>query len=101
MTVADQDTEALDILRRLEPALHTVQRDVGAARADIRTLRESVVDARERLVRIEASLPHLATKANVARLPGRTELWGAIAALGTIFTIVLAALPYLWKHLPP
>jgi hypothetical protein len=101
LSVADQDTEALDILRRLEPVLHTTQRDVDAARADLRTLRESVVDARERLIRIEASLPHLATAASAARLPGRAELWGAIGALGVIFTIVLGALPYVWKHLPP
>jgi hypothetical protein len=85
--MADQDTEALDILRRLEPTLARVER--------------RLIDHGERLVRIEATLPHLATKANVASKPNRGELWGAIGALGTIFTVVLAALPYLWKHLPP
>lgn len=101
LTVADHDSEALNILRRLEPTLHAVRRDVGEARTDIRSLRDHVMDVRERLVRVEASQPHLATKAGVARLPGRAELWGALGALGTIFTVVLAVLPYLWKHLPP
>ncbi len=57
-------------------------------------------DARERMVRIEATLPHLALREHIVRLPGRGELWGAIAALSAIYTIVLAGLPWIERHLP-
>ena len=99
--MADQDSEALDILRRLAPTLQGLQRDVGEIRTDVRTLRESVIDARERLVRIEASLPHLATAAAVERRPTRTELWTMLAVMLALFAIVLGVLPYVWKHWPP
>jgi hypothetical protein len=92
--VADQDSEALDILRRLEPTL-------GRIEHQLERLDGRVVDHGERLVRIEATLPHLALKEGVAKLPRRGELWAAIGALSGIFAIVLAALPYLWRHLPP
>jgi hypothetical protein len=92
--MADQDSEALDILRRLEPTL-------GRIEHRLERLEGRIVDHGERLVRIEATLPHLALKEGVAKLPRRGELWAAIGALSGIFTIVLAALPYLWRHLPP
>jgi hypothetical protein len=84
--MADHDSEALDILRNLKPALARIELDVR--------------DARDRLIRIEATLPHMALREQVARLPGRAELWTAIAVLSGIFAVVLAALPYIERHLP-
>jgi hypothetical protein len=98
--VADQDSEALDILRRLEPGLRTMQRDIGEMRADIRTAQQEMTGLSRSVGRIEGALPHLAMKEGVAKLPGRGELWSAIAALSAIFAIVLDGLPWLEKHLP-
>jgi hypothetical protein len=50
--MADQDTEALDILRRLEPTLARVEQRLGR-------LEERSVNHGERLVRVEATLPTL------------------------------------------
>jgi hypothetical protein len=87
------DSEALVILRRLEPALQEI-------RTDIRALRQDVTDLSRSVGRIEGAMPHFALKEHVARLPGRGELWGAIAALSAIYTVVLAALPWIERHLP-
>jgi hypothetical protein len=94
LSVADQDTEALDILRRLEPTLVRVEQRLGR-------LEDRIVNHGERLVRIEATLPHLATAAELARRPARTELWAMLAVMLSLFAVVLGALPYVWKHWPP
>ena len=45
--------------------------------------------------RLEATLPHLATKADLADKPGKTYMWGILAALLTAYACGLAALAVL------
>jgi hypothetical protein len=52
--------------------------------------RLGVMDAR-----LEATLPHLATKADLADKPGKTYMWGILAALLTAYACGLAALAVL------
>jgi hypothetical protein len=75
-------------------------RDVKASFVRLETV---VVDVRQAVTRIEATLaatlPHLATKADLAELragladkPSRTYLWGVLAALCSAYACGLAAL---------
>ena len=45
--------------------------------------------------KLDATLPHLATKADLADKPGKTYMWGALAALLTAYACGLAALAML------
>lgn len=67
------DSEALTILRRIEPALEQMRRDMTAVQVA------------------------LATK------PGRAELWGALALMVALFAVALGGLaivlPLVAKHL--
>lgn len=45
--------------------------------------------------RLDATLPHLATKADLADKPGKTYMWGILAALLTAYACGLAALAVL------
>jgi hypothetical protein len=45
--------------------------------------------------RLDATLPYLATKADLADKPGKTYMWGILAALLTAYTCGLAALAVL------
>ena len=81
-----EDHGALVILRRLEPALGRIE--------------DRLRGIEDRLLRIETVLPNLATAADLATKPGRGELWAAIATLLALFAAVLAAMPYVERHLP-
>ncbi len=45
--------------------------------------------------RLDATLPHLATKADLAEKPSKTDMWGILAALLTAYACGLAALAVL------
>ena len=47
--------------------------------------------------RWDATLPHLATKADLAEKPSHTYMWGILAALLTAYACGLAALAILLK----
>ena len=49
----------------------------------------------ELIVRIDATLPQLATKADLAEKPGKLYLWGVLAALIAAYAAGLAALAIL------
>jgi hypothetical protein len=63
-----------------------------ATKADLATMdaKLGAMDAR-----LAATLPHLATKADLADKPGKTYMWGVLAALLTAYACGLAALAVL------
>jgi hypothetical protein len=57
---------------------------------------ESVVaELKVMVARIEAQIPYLATKADLADKPGKAYMWGILAALLTAYGCGLAALAVL------
>ncbi len=85
--------------RGIEPRLSRVENDV-------RDLKDTLADLKTIVVRMDARLdavlPHLATKADLVQLevkladkPGKTYMWGVLAALLTAYACGLAALAVL------
>ena len=68
-------------------------------KASVVRLEASVHDVRQSTARIEAmfaaTVPHLATKADLADKPTKTYLWGGLAVLLTSYASGLAALAIL------
>jgi hypothetical protein len=73
-------------------------------RASLARLEPMIIRIDERLqhvadaaavARIEALLPHLATKAEVAVLPSRTEMWVIMGVMMGGFAVILTALTFL------
>jgi hypothetical protein len=60
---------------RTADRLDHLERDVGEIRATLARLEPLIIRIDERLT---AELPHLATKAELEKKPGRGELWGAM-----------------------
>jgi hypothetical protein len=52
------------------------------------------------IVSINAQFPHLATKAEVAKLPTRGYLWGVLAAMVAAYMAVLVTVVVLPVHHP-
>lgn len=77
--MVDGDSEALAILRRIEPTLVRIEQEQR--------------QQSERLVRIETIQPTLVTQADVAALPTRGELWALIAVLVVGLPLVLSSIP--------
>jgi hypothetical protein len=84
----------------LEPRVSGLEHDVNDMRATLNRLEISVAKIEAML---EATLPHLATKAELAELrsdlrtglaskPGKTCMWGMLTALITAYAAGLAAL---------
>jgi hypothetical protein len=104
-TLAELKTMVLRMDARLEavlPHLATkadlanMETKLGAMEANMDTKlgamdgRLGVMDAR-----LDATLPHLATRADLADKPGKSYLWGILAALLTAYACGLAALAVL------
>jgi hypothetical protein len=66
---------------------------------DMRDVKSSVARLEATTIRIEAmlaaTLPHLATKAELAEKPGKTYMWGILAVLLTAYACGLAGLAVL------
>jgi hypothetical protein len=66
---------------------------------DMRDVKSSVARLEATAIRIEAmlaaTLPHLATKAELAEKPGKTYMWGILAVLLTAYACGLAGLAVL------
>ena len=73
---------------RLEARVSRVETDLGDMK---RTLDELKV----MVARIDAQIPYLATKADLADKPGKAYMWGIMAALLTAYACGLAALAVL------
>jgi hypothetical protein len=78
--------------RGLEPRLSRVENDV-------RDIKDTLVELKVTVTRMEAkldaTLPHLATKADLADKPGKAYMWGILATLLTAYACGLAALAVL------
>jgi uncharacterized coiled-coil protein SlyX len=76
----------------LEPRLSRVENDV-------RDIKDVLVELKVTVARMEAkldaTLPHLATKADIADKPSKSYMWGILAALLTAYACGLAALAIL------
>lgn len=70
-----------DEMREVKGSLVRVETGLGELRAG--------------MARIEATLPHLATKADLAEKPSKAYLWGVLAVLLTAYASGLAALAVL------
>ena len=66
---------------------------------DMRDVKSAVTRLEATTIRIEAmlaaTLPHLATKAELAEKPGKTYMWGILAVLLTAYACGLAGLAVL------
>jgi hypothetical protein len=84
----------------VDARLHATEQGVadrGRAAEQLVEARLSLTDARMAGIeaRLDATLPHLATKADVAHMPTKTYMWGIMAALLTAYACGLAALAVL------
>jgi len=90
----------------IEPRLPRVEHDVRDLRETLAELKTMVAHLDAKLgamdARLDATLPHLATKADLAQIevkladkPGKTYMWGVLAALLTAYACGLAALAVL------
>lgn len=55
----------------------------------------AVAELKVMVARIDAQIPYLATKADLADKPGKAYIWGILAALLTAYACGLAALSVL------
>jgi hypothetical protein len=58
-------------------------------------LESAVAELKVMVARIDAQIPYLATKADLADKPGKAYMWGILAALLTAYACGLAALAVL------
>lgn len=69
------------------PYISGLETRVSTLEGDVRDLREMLPDLKAGMTRIEtmlaATLPHLATKAELAEKPSKTYLWAVIGVLIT------------------
>ncbi len=73
---------------RLEDGMLDVKGSVGR-------LELAVAELKVMVARIDAQIPYLATKADLADKPGKAYMWGILAALLTAYACGLAALAVL------
>ncbi len=93
-TLAELKTMVVRMDARLEAVLPHLATKADLANMDTRL---GAVDAKLGAMdaRLDATLPHLATKADLADKPGKTYMWGILAALLTAYACGLAALAVL------
>jgi hypothetical protein len=75
-----------------------LEEDIRDIRATLARLEPPIIRIDERLT---AELPHLATKAELEKKPGRGELWGAIAAMVGAQAVIAAVLAVILTWAPP
>jgi hypothetical protein len=72
---------------------------ISRLEGDMRDVKSAVARLEATTIRIEAmlaaTLPHLATKAELAEKPGKTYMWGILAVLLTAYACGLAGLAVL------
>jgi hypothetical protein len=73
---------------RLEDGMLDVKGSVG-------WLESAMAELKVMVARIDAQIPYLATKADLADKPGKAYMWGILAALLTAYACGLAALAVL------
>ena len=90
---------ASSIVSTLKNDVSTLKSDVSALKADVAGLKSDMTEVKLIVARIDerltATLPHLATKVELAEKPSKTYMWGIMAALLTAYGCGLAALAVL------
>jgi hypothetical protein len=68
--------------------------------ADVHEIKTTLARVEPMIIRIDAQLPRLATKAELEKKPGHAELWGAIAAMVGAQAVLIAVLAVIlsWPH---
>ena len=77
---------------RLEEDVRDMKSSIGRLEATTGRLEMNVVEIKTMLV---ATLPHLATKADLAEKPGKIYMWGILGVLLTAYACGLAGLAVL------
>lgn len=62
---------------------------------DVHDIKDTLSELKVMVARIDAQIPYLATKAEIAQLPSKTYMWGILGALLTAYACGLAALAIL------
>jgi hypothetical protein len=65
---------------------------VARLEEDMREVKAILAQMLPMIVRIDATIPHLATKAELAGKPGKAYLWGVLAVLLAAYAAGLAAI---------
>jgi hypothetical protein len=83
----------------MEHRVSRLEEDMRDMKSSVLRLEATTSRLEMTVVRIEtmvaATLPHLATKADLAEKPGKTYLWGILAVLLTAYACGLAGLAIL------
>jgi hypothetical protein len=77
---------------RLEEDMRDMKSSVSRLEATTSRLEMNIIEIKTMLA---ATLPHLATKADLAEKPGKTYMWGILAVLLTAYACGLAGLAIL------
>jgi len=80
---------------RLDSTVMALTHKFEELKATTHELKGTVDDLRVVVARIEAQFPYLATKADLAKKPSKTYMWGILAVLLTAYACGLAALAVL------
>ena len=81
-------------VERSAPAPYDPGMEARVARLeqDMREVKAILAQMLPMIVRIDATIPHLATKAELADKPGKAYLWGMLAVLLAAYAAGLAAI---------
>ena len=104
--VRERVTRLEGSVAQLQTSMGTLQTTVATLQTTVTSMQSDISELRQSVTRIEATLaatlPHLATKADVAEVraelaekPSRTYMWGVFTALLTAYAAGLAALAIL------
>jgi hypothetical protein len=78
-----------------EPYDPGIERRLARVETDVRDLKDVLGELKVMVARIDAQIPYLATKADIADKPSKSYMWGILAALLTAYACGLAALAVL------
>jgi hypothetical protein len=78
--------------RGMEARISRLEEDMREVKSAVGRLEATTIEIKAMLA---ATLPHLATKAELAEKPGKTYMWGILAVLLTAYACGLAGLAVL------
>ena len=76
----------------MEQRVARLEEDMREVKSDLKELRATTIEIKTMLT---STLPHLATKADLAEKPGKTYMWGILAVLLIAYACGLAGLAVL------
>ena len=87
--------EVVGAVGRLDSTVAGLSHKFDELKATTHGLKNTVDDLRVVVARIEAQLPYLASKTDLAEKPSKTYMWGILAVLLTAYACGLAGLAIL------